>query len=125
MIEKHTIKQNFLLPVVIGTVLLACSSQPKQMPAGVSNDAKWAGGADGGVWISCQDTNTSNEFLCSIFGENGSLWKQHTFRLTESSDKPDRTTATDLRNTGYAWYDGQQIKLIDGKKLELTGAYER
>ena len=109
--------ERWLLIVLICVFFAACSEGAKQVPIGVPNTAKWAGGKDGGVWVVCRETVKAYEFSCSVFGENGTLWREGNFRLSSSAGKSDRTTGMDLANIGYAWYDGHEIQLTDGSKL--------
>ena len=100
----------------------ACSTTPNTPPAGVPKTAQWAGGKDGGVWVACRDTQSPNDFLCSIYGENGSLWREAHFQYTPDSTQGGITNQTtikadNLSKIGYSWYDGHQIKLSDGNIL--------
>jgi len=117
MIGEGTMKESWLPIVLLSLFFAGCSAVPKQVPAGVPDTAKWAGGIDGGVWVVCKDTEKNYEFSCSVFGENGTLWREANYRLSGSAAKSNRVTTTDLANIGYSWYDGHQIQLVDGSKL--------
>ena len=90
-------------------------------PPNIDKRAAWAGGADGGVWISCEDkTEVMNILRCSIHGESGSHWRTADFVIRRSvyedgkaidNEIERRYTAIDIHQIGFSWYDGKRIKL--------------
>jgi len=111
--------------IVFVLLLAACSSDPKR-PAGVPTAATWAGGADGGAWVQCDQTTKEPyaAFDCTTYYDGGSLWARgHYIHATH-------------RPTGYVpvgdpfprikpeSYDGRVIYLTRGTALVPDGWVE-
>jgi len=108
----------------------ACVTYPPHRPAGIDEDAVWAGGRDGGVWVSCHSSSQGeNVFQCSVFNELGGLLRQQGFRLVEvhvqNSSPPQlrferiaRAVQLDeVRQIGFRAYDGEKLSLLNGWAL--------
>jgi hypothetical protein len=69
----------------IALVLSVCgcgptaTREPKTRPAGVPSNAQWAGGADGGAYVSCSIDAIRDVNPCSV-------WNDYTGQLVESGN---------------------------------------
>ena len=86
---------------------------PPARAAAVSEVAVWIGGADGGVWIHCQN---GSPIRCSVWAESGEVWSQGEFRLSGGTLGPFASWSSEL----LGW-DGTRILLADGRSLEGPG----
>ena len=95
---------------------LGCQGdQPAHYPAGVPSYAVWAGGEDGGAYISCTANLPRNANYCRV-------WNDYTGELVESGDyqvKMQRrgTTQKELKFLGAS--QNGEIYLQNGLALQL------
>jgi len=87
-------------------------SCPPTRPGGVPGSAVWAGGLDGGGWVTCSVEAHSDPNVCTIYDEEGRTQGPARYRLK----KLNRAARTEeLR---FTYVTGQAIGLENG--LELT-----
>jgi hypothetical protein len=87
--------------------------EPKNRPAGVPPNAKWAGGADGGAYIWCEFDAPRDVDRCAV-------WNDYTCQIVEQGDyrllKEGR--AATREELDFRWADfGGWIGLKDNKVL--------
>lgn len=87
-------------------LLVACSLGNPERPDHVPVSAKWAGGADGGVWIVCNRL-TPIQYACMVFDSNGKLLVKGRYLIRKGVPTDD-----------YEGYDGVRILLKGGGYLE-------
>ena len=89
--------------------------RPAHYPAGVPSYAIWAGGADGGAYISCTSNLPRNANYCRV-------WNDSTGEVAESGDYPlqmqHRGASQDELKFSDADFDGE-IYLQNGRTLSL------
>ena len=103
-------------------VLAGCAAEPPR-PAGLPSDASWAGGADGGSWVSCGQTTKEPyaAFDCRLFSENGKLESEGNFVHAEKAATGFKPVGAPFPRISPAWYDGDVIGLEDGRLLVPHG----
>jgi hypothetical protein len=105
-----------LVAGVIGTS--ACSRRvtpPPPRPASVPVDAVWAGGPDGGAFISCLAVGRepANTFECAVFGDQAG---EEVVRGRFVTRPTFHVSLAELRRS-YAAFDGSLILLANGAAL--------
>lgn len=104
---------------------------PPPRPASVPTEAVWAGGADGGAWISCtQKTPDSVYFACRIYHDpDGSIWAQGTFVLRRlhwdaQKEAPVYAPVPLPVTLDYTAFDGEGIFLTNEQVLIPHGTID-
>ena len=111
--------------IALTPVLFGCGQQqPPKRPAGVSADAVWAGGLDGGSFIMCEIDSRLNVNKCVVYNDfTGQVMEKGDFRLKNEG------RAARPEELKYTWADwGGMIGLANGKVLSrvyLTTKQER
>lgn len=116
-----------LIIVLASYILLDFRQYPPTRPSGVDPLAQWAGGADGGFWVACEDIDVKRElFRCRIYHEQGHVFDDSEYALsrdgktksiTYSSSNQGSTNAEHLRSIGFSSFNGQRIRLANGNFL--------
>jgi hypothetical protein len=99
--------------VVIGSLFtVACyRAYPPARPAGVPSSAVWAGGWDGGGWVTCTGDPGSEHNLCTIYDEQGRTRGPAQYRLKNLN------RAAQPAELRYTYVTGQAIGLKGGLEL--------
>ena len=117
IIPRYTIiVSGFILAIIIG-----CSAKAPQRPKGIPLGAVLVRGADGGVWIICNQLRPKeNIFQCQVFNDSdGRIWASEQYNLRESIWYSDQQKPSDLpvipitQNLKYSGFDGTMIYLQD------------
>lgn len=127
MILKKYLATAIVVVSLLLTVACEIVDYPPKRPESVDADAVWAGGVDGGSWVTCKDSGAEeNTFRCRVFAEGGGLVTEDVFTLVTATFRgkagdpdfeityhsvPQRNSANDLLTTGYSYFDGQAIGL--------------
>lgn len=92
-----------------------CDSRPRVPPRlpGVSGDAVWAGGVDGGAWIDCWLDRRSDAHWCTVWSDQTGRVVARTLYVEKISGAP--VSDAELE---YQFFDGLEIGLRDGRRLE-------
>lgn len=112
--------------------LSGCSDQMKQenRPPNIPPGAVWAGGADGGSWIACNSTGSTNQYNCIIFKETtGEIYAQGRFVLrsyiwNEEKKRADYDAADPIKELHFRSYDGKNIFLENSLILLPDGVVD-
>jgi hypothetical protein len=101
--------------IILSAILLGCYRKfPPERPASVPSEAVWAGGLDGGSFISCEIDAARNVNICTVYDDSaGEVMEHGDFRL-KAEDRAAR-----VEELKYAWADrGGTIGLTDERVLE-------
>ena len=84
---------------------------PPALLRGVPSSAQWAGGSDGGGWVTCSDDKYGEHNICTIYDEEGRTRgpAQYQLRILNRAAQ-----ANELR---YKYVTGQTIGLEGGLEL--------
>lgn len=121
------VRQGLGVSAITGFLLTAAckgSYEPKRA-AGIPTDAVWAGGADGGRWISCDVKNSeATRYYCRVFNDfNGSEMRSGDYVLKKVRWDDDQKKAfySDVETfqgpLKYNGDDGRAIHLLDSLVL--------
>ncbi len=102
------------LLVLASVATVACMGRvsPPPRPKGVPLDAVWAGGVDGGSFISCSYNAANGLNLCAVYNDyTGQREAQGQFKISGP------TRAEDVGRFAYSAFDGKKIYLKDGSVL--------
>jgi hypothetical protein len=95
-----------------GVLMISCYRQyPPARPSGVPSSAVWAGGLDGGGWVTCSEEGASDHNVCTIWDEEGRTRGLAEYRL-KNLNRP--ATTSELR---YTYVTGKAIGLEGGLEL--------
>jgi|SRR5215471_3502057 len=102
-----------MILTVASVLMVGCYRQyPPARPSGVPSSAMWAGGLDGGGWVTCsEEEGGSDTNVCTIWDEEGRTRGPAQFRLKSVSRSAKRS---ELR---YMYVTGQAIGLEGGLEL--------
>jgi hypothetical protein len=104
-----------LLLIGFGAISSCLRESKPARPSNVPKDAKWAGGVDGGGWVTCTSSN-ENFNVCTTYGEDGATFGPRRFILEHLGRA---ATADELR---YTYLAEPYIGLENGKQLiEIRG----
>jgi hypothetical protein len=82
-------------------------------PAGVPDDAIWAGGRDGGCFVKCEvDVAKSVNNCVAYLDSNGHVLQRGEYRIRGEA------RAATTEELAYAWCDGNAIGLKNGLVLD-------
>ncbi len=102
------------LPVAIVVILESISDPvPPIRPPTVPQEAIWAGGFDGGVFIDCEGaTGGKSCYDCVIyFDHSGEIWMRDIYCLDTGA------IALDSLRSVYSGFNGYEMALKDGRRL--------
>lgn len=101
-----------ILATIASSIMTACyRPYPPSRPTGVPQSAAWAGGWDGGGWVTCSDDDRGEENVCTIYDEQGRTRGPAHYRL---KDLKRAARAGELR---YTYVTGRAIGLEGGLEL--------
>lgn len=111
--------------LILASLVIGCADEPTR-PAGLPADALWAGGADGGSWISCGQTTKEPyaAFNCQCFLESGMLVSEGHFVHAEKTADSFKAVGAPFPRIVSEWYNGEVIKLKDGRYLVPHGVVD-
>ena len=90
---------------------LSCQRELPVRPPGVPANAVWAGGPDGGRWVSCSTVGETNN--CVVYNDHtGEVEMQGSFVLADT-----RRAASETELVFEGSPDGTSIHLRGGKRL--------
>lgn len=105
--------KNFVLVILSIITFSKCNSNteaPKRLE-NIPLEAQWYGGADGGAWITVQESEMTNTFTIKIYNEfNGSLWTEGLFKISDNCSNKLFTKEDITKN----------INAFDGTRIFLT-----
>lgn len=112
-----------LLPVIMA--LVGCDAeqgnqgrQPQRLPS-IPETATWAGGVDGGAWISCEVDESQSANWCTVWDDQtGEVSARTHFVLRDGGGA---VASRELRFSGFT---GTYIGLLDGRLLEPLKFHE-
>jgi hypothetical protein len=115
--QRRTLPNNawiahcLILSVTVSVMMIGCYRvYPPARPGGVPSSAVWAGGLDGGGWVTC--SNDFKEYnVCTIYDEEGWTLGPSRYRL-KGSDRP--ASPNELH---YTYLTGKAIGLEGGLEL--------
>lgn len=117
--------------LIICILFVACSKDTTIIPErhpGIPQDAVWAGGSDGGAWISCKRSQNKDKVLCvTYFDHDGSVWSEGQYFFKKSSWNKEKeepvysAPAVGFKSLTYTGYDGEFIYLSDSHVLIPDG----
>lgn len=109
---------NWILFVGI-VAIMGCRSNWPQRPTKVPENAIWAGGPDGGAWISCKLATKEPfiEYDCQIYDENGTLCADGAYILATINKTPITGIANFRSINSFNAYDGENIYITSKKML--------
>jgi len=84
---------------------------PPSRPAGVPNAAVWAGGLDGGGWVTCSNEASTEYNICSLYDEEGRTRGPAKYKL-KNEDRAARPS--ELR---FTYVTGRAIGLEGSREL--------
>jgi hypothetical protein len=127
--------ERLIMSAALAAFLAACGTcPPPQRPTGLTSGAHWAGGCDGGVWITCSsDAQESfTAFGCQVHDHPaGALLATGPFALAEVVRARDGSTRFRPQAAAFAeppaqylGYDGTAIALPDGRFLVPHGTVD-
>jgi hypothetical protein len=91
---------------------IACHrAYPPALPSGVPISVQWAGGSDGGGWVTCSDDTTSERNICTIYDEEGRTRGPSQYKLR------DLNRAAKESELHYTYVTGKAIGLDSGLEL--------
>jgi hypothetical protein len=99
--------------LAVGSALMiGCYRQyPPARPAGVPSSAVWAGGLDGGGWVTCSEEGPGDHNVCTIWDEEGRTRGSAQYRLKNLS------RAARTSELHYTYVTGKAIGLEGGLEL--------
>ena len=98
--------------VLAATVMSGCyRPYPPIRPEGVPNSATWAGGLDGGGWVTCSSESTDEHNICTIYDEEGRTRGPAPYKVKTLNRA---AQASELR---YKYVTGKAIGLEGGLEL--------
>lgn len=101
-----------MILIVASVLMSSCYRQyPPARPSGVPSSATWAGGLDGGGWVTCSEESGSDHNVCTIWDEEGRTRGPAQYRLKNLNRA---ATTSELR---YTYVTGQAIGLEGGLEL--------
>ncbi len=142
----RNIRQEILISATASTLLsvllsAACLVNAPPRPQTVNENAIWAGGSDGGVWIFCEEEGreATNRFLCIVSDENGETLRKESFELRRTDRQDSRSdngfkvkfelvkrtySIDELKQVGFSFYDGTKIGFTNELVLIPAGRNE-
>lgn len=100
-----------MLAVIGSLLMMACyRPYPPARPAGVPSSAAWAGGWDGGGWVTCSSDAGAEHNVCTIYDEQGRTRGSAQYKLK------------DLNRA--AWPGELKYTYVTGKAIGLEGGLE-
>src|SRR5258708_3393058 len=112
-VDRHARRScGAMLAVFTSVLMISCyRAYPPPRPDSVPESARWAGGQDGGGWVTCSIEATSEHNFCTIYDEEGRTRgpAQYKLRNLNRAAQPE-----ELR---YKYVTGQAIGLEGGLEL--------
>lgn len=106
----------FLAAALVSTACTGPASPPPR-PEGIPAAAVWAGGVDGGSFITCSYDATAGLNICAVYNDfTGRLEVEGEFDISGP------TRAPDVGQFAYSGSDGKKIYLKDGSVLTPHGS---
>lgn len=98
--------------IVIGSCWCGYDYAPERMQ-GISGDAVWSGGPDGGVWLECTLIDSESANWCTAWDDQTGQVIARTLFVLRDSGEP----VAEEKLKG-AFFSGLHIHLVDGRALE-------
>ena len=117
--RSHALSRALLVSAFVGALgVAACGRRgtpPPPRPASVPVDAVWAGGLDGGAFISCLAVGRepTNLFECVVFEDRSG----HVVARGRFGTRPTFNISLGELRRSYAAFDGSSILLANGAAL--------
>src|SRR4051812_11193490 len=101
---------------------LACNETPAR-PASVAPAAEWAGGADGGSWILCEQMvkEPYAGFRCTMWSDGGAVSARGNYVHTSFAGGKWVPDPSPWLHLDYSAYDGVVVHLMDHSALVPDG----
>jgi hypothetical protein len=100
-----------ILAAVVSILMISCyRAYSPSRPDGVPSSAVWAGGLDGGGWVTCTESSRGYN-LCTIYDEEGRTRGPAPYRLK------DLNRAAEANELKYTYVTGKAIGLKGGREL--------
>lgn len=101
-----------ILVLAVNLLVMSCyRPYPPSRPAGVPSSAAWAGGWDGGGWVTCSSDAGAEFNSCTIYDEQGRTHGSAQYRLK------DLNRAARPGELKYTYVTGKAIGLESGLEL--------
>lgn len=114
-LEKHVPVALVLMLIWVAAFMSSCyRAYPPKRPEGVPSSAVWAGGLDGGGWVTCSVETNDDQNVCTIYDEEGRTPGPAKYRLKNLS------RAARTEELHYTYVTGKAIGLENGLELIQT-----
>lgn len=106
-----------IVPITGSLLMMACyRPYPPARPDGVPNSATWAGGWDGGGWVTCSSDANADHNTCTIYDEQGRTRGSALYKLKNLN------RAARPEELKYTYVTGMAIGLEGGLELMQLSA---
>lgn len=72
-----------ILTVLFSACVGGLKDEDKRKPIGTPEQAKWLGGADGGVWVNIKEHLENERYLIAVYTDGGILWVQDIYQVEQ------------------------------------------